>query len=245
MNDTPRVSRRSLAKGAAWAAPAVVVSGVVPAYAASPACEPIEPRPFNEPNAWTIESPVTGKLVKASSNRAIGLKGGELWWSMTSAIDGDATLRLSAVYEAREGAGASFDTRCGLKNGKSRYKMRVGLSSLQSKSNTAAGGKPIDVFAVMRVYDPDGKPYQFSFKSGDAGKGPAIGSNRGSYKAVPYAKSTADAPTAYQDWEFEITPGAWRFVVDYYIPSSGTSADVSKFPANGLAFTAPTFTPVS
>lgn len=41
-HDSPTtLNRRSLAKGAAWAAPVVAASAAVPAYAASPVCEPV------------------------------------------------------------------------------------------------------------------------------------------------------------------------------------------------------------
>lgn len=68
-----RISRRSLAKGVAWATPVAVVAGTLPAFAASPVACPVTLPPFSEPAWWLTLSgtPTSGTAYFSSGIFAI------------------------------------------------------------------------------------------------------------------------------------------------------------------------------
>ncbi|MDO5750747.1 MAG: hypothetical protein Q4P78_06030 [Rothia sp. (in: high G+C Gram-positive bacteria)] len=240
MNDTPRVSRRSLAKGAAWAAPAVVVSSAVPAHAASPNCEPVEERLFTEPNAWTITS--EGKFVRAASNGPQTIGASQYYSSMTSAYgapygQGSAKITATAVYVANQGSGSSFDSRCG-KDGNSMYQMSFNVSAVKSRVNGT--GDPVHPKVTVKLHAPDGTVYDFYFSSQQG---------NGKYNYVEPSEAGTKIGTKYvtKRYNFKVIPGIYRFEVTIDIASSGetnSASVINKHPANGIGFTPPTFTPV-
>ena len=61
-------NRRTFAKGVGWAAPAVVASAAVPAYAAS-ICEVRTAPSFRQAGAWAFRNPESGVLKAPASNQ--------------------------------------------------------------------------------------------------------------------------------------------------------------------------------
>ena len=63
-------NRRTFAKGVGWAAPAVVASAAVPAYASS-VCETKPPLKFDEKNRWVFQNTGSANLYSRDGFRAI------------------------------------------------------------------------------------------------------------------------------------------------------------------------------
>ena len=80
-------NRRTFAKGVGWAAPAVVASAAVPAYASS-VCETKPPLKFDEKNRWVFQNTGSANLYSRDGFRAITYQQQEFFTSL-STVDYD------------------------------------------------------------------------------------------------------------------------------------------------------------
>lgn len=221
---TEPVSRRTLAKGAAWATPIVLASAVAPAIAVS-RCEPRDAPSFSHTESWAIQNPASGKLRKKESNGEVQANGKDYWMSYTTALGNNpAVVKLTGGFAA----GAKDDTLLGLA---CRYQVRVYVSAVETSLKVEEKYRG-NIKLTMTLYDPDGLPVQgkrLFYTTDPAGSGHFV--------SVPL-----DQEIQIVGWEFESREGVYRFEASFEVPPEGTG--LYKVNSRGIGFTSPIFEPI-
>ncbi|QRZ61552.1 hypothetical protein [Rothia sp. ZJ932] len=214
-------SRRALLKGSLWAAPVVVSTCLVPAYAAS-VCPSYEKR-FDA--SWTLENPVQGSLYSPKANKVYrGVDNVDYFISSTTANPGGiALVRYSTtISSGGEALGA-------LRAGRT-YSTQYGITSLPANA-------PNTLHPTMRVYliDPQGNEVAASRSAYSTSSSPASG-----VLGVPLApKNNRIITQRLQSppFSFQAVEGEYRWIVEFEVPSRVST----NFLAAGIGVSAPIF----
>ena len=146
-------NRRTIAKGMAWAVPAVLTSAVVPAFAAS-RCEGVAGPSFAQLERWSIANPVSGELGSSALNGVEIIGGQEYWMSRSTALGDDkAIIILSTSYRAGYNSESHMRPGC-------RYFFRYSVAAQESAHSNRKGKG--DVKLEVFLYAPDGNPVRHS-----------------------------------------------------------------------------------
>ena len=129
-------SRRTLAKGAAWAAPVLLASTAIPAYAAS-MCESYRSN-FN--SGFSLQNPVSGSLWRPQSNRVNdGSDGVPYFYAGTSALNVEgALIRHTGLISSGDPSNSNLKTGC-------TYQVSYDISSIASITGA-------DLHPIMTAY---------------------------------------------------------------------------------------------
>ena len=223
-NPTP-INRRTVAKGIAWATPAVVASTAVPAVAAS-RCEPKNAPGFRQAGSWVIKNPESGQLKSAVSNRPSTIRGREYWVSNTTALGTEpATIRITTGFESGTDENSTLNTACG------DYRVRIYMMATETRA--ASGEYRGNPKVTITLRDPKGRLINgktLRYTTDPDGE-------TGGYAAVPLGK---DTPA--QEWTLKAIPGVYRFEAVFDIPAEGT--ENRRVQNRGLGFSVPVFEPV-
>lgn len=239
------ISRRNLTRGMLWAAPAVVASTAVPAYAASgDDCKPVKGPNFNQVGGWMITNPASGALQSRAGNRPVTApETGQAWWSTENAVSPNpATIRLMSVYEATRGTDGDLNLNCG------EFVMTFNVSALEATGGTTHLHPSMDIY----LFSPQGEIISRQvFTTDPSGKATVITRNNRlqtvTGQVVPFASSVNDPATGISARVplrgEQLEEGMYQFDVVITIPTIRVNGklDTSK-QVNAIAFTPPTFT---
>ena len=215
-------NRRTFAKGVGWAAPAVVASAAVPAYAAS-ICEVRTAPSFRQAGAWTFRNPESGVLKAPASNQPANKFGKQYWISNTTALGTTpAVIKISAGFEASAGGGAILNTACSY-----RVYMHVAAFETSAASGEYRGNPKLSL--ILR--DPKGRTINGKVLRYTTDPNGVQG-----YTTVPLGQEIKTV-----EWNLKAIPGVYSFEAVYDIPAEGVEA--RRIQNRGLAFTPPTFEP--
>lgn len=212
-------SRRTLAKGAAWAAPVLLASTAIPAYAAS-MCESYRSN-FN--SGFSLQNPVSGSLWRPQSNRVYdGSDGVPYFYAGTSAhnIEG-ALIRHTGLISSGDPSNSNLKTGC-------TYQVSYDISSIASITGA-------DLHPIMTAYllspsgaEVSGSRVSYSVTPGVADVRVPLGDrSRGIRKQA-----------SGRGFSFTAEPGTYRWVAEIWIPQA---PNAGRTPS-GLGYSAPVFT---
>lgn len=219
---TRTFTRRTLAKGAAWAAPAVVASAAVPAYAAS-TCEARTAPSFKKAGAWTIKNPESGLLKSPVSNHPTELHKKQYWVSNTTALGNTpAVIKISTGFEAKAGSGSILNTSCS-------YRVYLHVAAIETRA--AAGEYRGNPTLSLTLRDPQGRIINGNILRYTTDPNGVQG-----HTTVPLGQEIKTV-----EWTLKAIPGVYSFEAVYNVPAEGSEA--RKVQNRGLAFTVPTFEP--
>lgn len=212
-------SRRTLAKGAAWAAPVLLASTAIPAYAAS-MCESYRSN-FN--SGFSLQNPVSGSLWRPQSNRVNdGSDGVPYFYAGTSAhnVEG-ALIRHTGLISSGDPSNSNLKTGC-------TYQVSYDISSIASITGA-------DLHPIMTAYllspsgaEVSGSRVSYSVTPGVADVRVPLGDrSRGIRKQA-----------SGRGFSFTAEPGTYRWVAEIWIPQA---PNAGRTPS-GLGYSAPVFT---
>lgn len=224
------LTRRQVAKGAAWAAPAVVATAAVPAYAASP--KPAMNEIYFLEGSWQSEHHLSGSTLTVEVSNSQGVSG-QIPGFGISYVDGqatDTTATISSVeffYAFPKGAldPSSFQ----VVSGNWTYEGVTGQSTIETSNGTNPDGS----YAGTTSHDASNLDV-FRFVWTGATSGPVAADSAD----LPWNGSdtlVADANGTVYDSSFYNTKGVYGgYIATYTIPGVGTQTSNAISAGNSI-----------
>lgn len=212
-------SRRTLAKGAAWAAPVLLASTAIPAYAAS-MCESYRSN-FN--SGFSLQNPVSGSLWVPGSNRVYnGNDGVPYFYAGTSGGNPEgALIRHTGLISSGDPSNSNLKTGCS-------YRVSYDISSIASITGA-------DLHPIMTIYmvspsgaEVAGSRVSYSGTAGVATVQVPVGARSGGIRKQATGRG----------FSFTAEAGTYRWVAEIWIPHAPNAGRT----ASGLGYSAPVFT---